>query len=151
MHLIDHYKFQVAVEPGHLRAVVDEVRLQRLRRDEQNAAGVASQRLLVRRRNIAMPAVHWDFEPLTQAVKSAELVVNERFKRTDVDGADRVVHAVRKPRNYREEGRLSFAARRGGTYQSMAIAFKQCVDCLRLNRPQLPPAHLPNGTLHTGM
>ena len=84
MDLVDDDEAQIAKQRRDLHMLVDHQRLQRLRRDLQDAGRLAQQPALLGVRHIPMPARHLDPGFLAQLAQPSELIVDERLQGSDV-------------------------------------------------------------------
>ena len=140
MHFVDHDEAQVAEQPGNIGVAVQQQRFEGFRRDLENAGGVAEQSVLMGLRDIAVPVPDRNFRLPAEVVEPLELVVDERFQWTDVEGADRTGRILEEEGQNREEGRFRLAGGGGGGEQEVGVGVKDRVTCGDLDCAQRLPA-----------
>ena len=91
--------------------LVDHERFQRFRRDLQDARGLLHQLPLLRLRDVSVPAINSNSRLLAQLVQTPELVVDQCFKRCDIEHADTLRRFFIQQGQNRKEGRFRLAGR----------------------------------------
>jgi hypothetical protein len=106
VQLVDHDIAQCAEQGRNLRAPQDEQRLERLRRDEQDARRFAQYLGLLVARHVAVPAVDGDIDRTGQRGQPIELIVDQRLEWAQVEDLDagRGCRVTGQPGQHREEG-----------------------------------------------
>ena len=115
--------------------LVHQQRLQRFRRDLQNAGGVLEQLVLMGLGHVAVPVPHGDLRLRAQVVEAAELVVDERLQRADIDRAHGGGRVLIELGQNREEGGLRFAGGGGGAQQQVVVGVEDHVPRRHLHGP----------------
>ena len=150
MDLIDHDEAQVAEQGGYLHVLVDHQRFQRLGRDLQDAPGLFQQAALLRLRDVAVPARHGNARLLAQLGEPAELVVDQRLERRDIQHADRPRRVLIQQAEDRKERRFGFAGGGGRRQQDVVFGVKDRVARRVLDRAHALPARAVDKILNEG-
>nr|WP_246337551.1 hypothetical protein [Azospirillum oleiclasticum] len=139
VQLVDHHRVERAEQAGDLQPAADEGGLQRFRRHQQDAGRPLARLPLVRRRHVAVPAEHRHLQRLARRVEAAELVVDQRLQRADVEQAEAARRLARDAGDQWKEGGLRLAARGLGRHDHVPPAGHDRRDGGPLHRPQIPP------------
>src|SRR5208282_1788478 len=98
-------------------------RLDRLRRDEGDTAGVAHHFGFRRLGGVPVPTNNRNFKPLAQKVEPTKLVIDQRLERTDIEDREPWVRAIGDFGKDRQKG--CFLARRGCRSDQNIVAAAQ--------------------------
>ena len=122
---------------------VDEKGFQGFRGDLQYAAGLAQKFALLGLGGIAMPPGHRDVRLGAQLAQAAELVVDQRFQRGNVQDPHTVRRVLRQQGQDGEEGCFSLAGGCGGGQQHIVLPAEDGLPGGVLH----PAQHLPAGAV----
>ena len=139
MDLVDDHIAQVAKHARDRHVLMDQERLERLGRNLQDAARFFDQLSLVRLRDVAMPVPDRDIGLFAEVVEANELVVDECFEGTNVEGAHARGRVLPKLGQDGKEGRLGFAGSRGCRQEYVVLRVKDGVCRRNLDRTQTLP------------
>jgi len=139
VQLVDDDKAQIAEEFRDRRMTMQEQRLERLRRDLQDAGRTLHQPRLMRLPHIPMPVPDRDIRPVTQLRQALKLIVDQCFQRADVDTTNRSRRILVKERDDRKERRLRLAGRRGGCEQDVIVRPEDRLRRRKLDAAQTLP------------
>ena len=138
--LVDHDEAQVAEERRDFHVLVDQQCLQGFRRDLEDAGGMLQQLLLFGGRRVPVPAGDGNARLLAQLVQPAELVVDQRFQRGDVQHPHRAGRVLLQQRQDGKEGRFRLAGGSGGRQQHVVLRAEDSLARGVLHSPQALPA-----------
>ena len=136
MHLVNDYVPQVVKQLGECGVFVEQHRLQRLRRDLQNARGMFQHLCLVGLGNVAVPVPDRDASLGAEVVQPEKLVVDKRFQRSDVDSAHRGGRVFVKLSEDGKKRRLGLTGGGGGGEQDVFIRVENGIACCDLDGTQ---------------
>ena len=140
MDLVDDDKAQIAEKRRDLHVLVDEQGLQRFRRDLQDARRLLQQPALVGLRDIAVPARHRDALLLAELIQAAELIVDQRLERRDVQHAHRPRRILVQQRQDRKKRGFGLSRSGRGRQQHIFVRTENGVARRVLNAAQALPA-----------
>ena len=113
-----------------------------------DAGGLFQQLSLLRLRHVAVPAVDGDPGFLTQFVQPAELVVDQRLERRDIEHTDALRRILVKQGKDREERRFRLAGGGGSRQQHVAVRAEDRFTGGILNAAKVLPAGAVDKILH---
>ena len=138
--LVDNDVAQVVEQAGHEGVLVQQERLERFRRYLEDAARMLQHLRLMRSGNVPVPVPHRDTGFLAEVVQAHELVVDERFERSDVDRPDACGRVLPEFREDGEEGGFGLSRGGAGGEQHVLVRVEDRFGRGDLDRPQALPA-----------
>ena len=134
VNLVDDHIAQVAKHARDRHVLMDQERLERFGRNLQDAARLFNELCLVRLRDVAMPVPDGDIGLFAEVVEADELIIDECFEGTNVEGAYACGRVFPKLGQDGKEGRLGFAGRCGCRQEHVVLRVKDGVCCCNLDR-----------------
>ena len=139
MHFVDDDEAEISEQAADFRVTAEHERLQRLRRDLQNARRVLQKLSLVRLRHIAVPVPHRNIRLFAEVIEPGKLIIDERFQRSYVQSSDRRRRILGQKRENRKKCRLRLSRCGRSAEQQIIVGIENGVGCRRLNGAQRLP------------
>ena len=148
VNLVYHDVAQVAEELGDGGVAAHEQRLERFRRDLQDAGGSLHELGLVRGRDVPVPVPHVDAGLLAEVRETVELVVDEGLGGAYVERPHRGGRILPELREDGKEGGLGLSGGGGGAQQDVVVRVEDGLAGSDLNAAQALPLMCVDEVLH---
>ena len=148
VNLVYHDVAQVAEELGDGGMAAHEQRLERLRRDLQDAGRTLHELGLVRGRDVSVPVPHVDAGLLAEVREAVELVVDEGLGGAYVERPHRGGRPLPELREDGEEGGLGLTGGGGGAQQDVVVRVEDGLAGRHLDAAQALPLVRVDEVLH---